>query len=30
MRSADVIAVYDTVGVGARVLITTQPFKRAE
>ncbi|HEY5777937.1 MAG TPA: L,D-transpeptidase [Terrimicrobiaceae bacterium] len=30
MRSTDVIAVYDTVGVGARVLITTQPFKRAE
>jgi lipoprotein-anchoring transpeptidase ErfK/SrfK len=30
MRSADVIAVYDTVGVGARVLITTQPFKRVE
>ncbi len=30
MRSADVIAVYDTVGVGARVLITTKPFKRPE
>jgi lipoprotein-anchoring transpeptidase ErfK/SrfK len=30
MRSADVIAVYDTVGIGARVLITTLPFKRVE
>jgi lipoprotein-anchoring transpeptidase ErfK/SrfK len=30
MRSADVIAVYDTVGTGARVLITTMPFKRVE
>jgi lipoprotein-anchoring transpeptidase ErfK/SrfK len=26
MRSADVIALYDTVGTGARVLITTRPF----
>jgi hypothetical protein len=30
MRSADVIALYDTVGRGARVLITTRPFKRPE
>ncbi|MGB8465545.1 MAG: L,D-transpeptidase [Terrimicrobiaceae bacterium] len=30
MRSGDVIALYDTVGTGARVLITTQPFKRPE
>lgn len=30
MRSGDVIALYDTVGTGARVLITTQPFKRSE
>ena len=30
MRSEDVIALYDTVGTGARVLITTQPFKRSE
>ena len=30
MRSVDVITVYDTVGLGARVLITTRPFKRAE
>jgi lipoprotein-anchoring transpeptidase ErfK/SrfK len=30
MRSSDVIALYDTVGTGARVLITTQPFKRPE
>ena len=30
MRSGDVIALYDTVGSGARVLITTQPFKRSE
>ena len=26
MRSVDVIALYDTVGTGARVLITTRPF----
>jgi lipoprotein-anchoring transpeptidase ErfK/SrfK len=26
MRSLDVIALYDTVGTGARVIITTQPF----
>jgi lipoprotein-anchoring transpeptidase ErfK/SrfK len=30
MCSADVITVYDIVGLGARVLITTKPFKRAE
>jgi lipoprotein-anchoring transpeptidase ErfK/SrfK len=30
MRSADVISLYDTVAVGARVLITTMPFKRPE
>lgn len=30
MRSADVIIVYSTVGIGARVLITTKPFKTAE
>ena len=30
MRSADVITVYDSVGIGARVLITTKPFKRAD
>jgi lipoprotein-anchoring transpeptidase ErfK/SrfK len=30
MRSADVIALYDTVGTGARVLVTTQTFKRSE
>jgi lipoprotein-anchoring transpeptidase ErfK/SrfK len=30
MRSGDVIALYETVGTGARVLITTQPFKRGE
>ena len=30
MRSGDVIALYNTVGTGARVLITTQPFKRSE
>ena len=28
MRSADVISLYDTVGVGARVVITPMPFKR--
>jgi L,D-transpeptidase catalytic domain len=28
MRSADVIYLYDTVGVGARVVITPMPFKR--
>jgi lipoprotein-anchoring transpeptidase ErfK/SrfK len=28
MRSADVISLYDIVGVGARVVITTMPFKR--
>ena len=27
MRSADVISLYDTVGVGARVVITTMPLK---
>jgi lipoprotein-anchoring transpeptidase ErfK/SrfK len=30
MRSADVIALYDTVGTGARVLVTAQLFKRSE
>jgi lipoprotein-anchoring transpeptidase ErfK/SrfK len=30
MRSADVIALYDTVGTGARVLVTTQTFTRSE
>ena len=30
MRSADVMALYDTVGVGARVFITTQPFNQPE
>ncbi|HEY5744030.1 MAG TPA: L,D-transpeptidase [Terrimicrobiaceae bacterium] len=30
MRSTDVITVYDTVGIGARVLITTKAFKRAD
>jgi lipoprotein-anchoring transpeptidase ErfK/SrfK len=30
MRSADVIALYDTVGMGARVLVTTNPFKREQ
>jgi lipoprotein-anchoring transpeptidase ErfK/SrfK len=30
MRSADVIALYDTLGIGARVLITPQPFERTE
>jgi lipoprotein-anchoring transpeptidase ErfK/SrfK len=30
MRSGDVIALYDTVGTGARVLITTQPFNRSQ
>jgi lipoprotein-anchoring transpeptidase ErfK/SrfK len=30
MRSADVMNVYNTVGVGARVLITTKPFKVTE
>ena len=30
MRSTDVIALYDTVGVGARVFITTQPFTQSE
>jgi len=30
MRSVDVIALYDTVGIGARVLITMKPFKRSE
>jgi hypothetical protein len=30
MRSLDVIYLYDTVGVGARVLITPMPFKRDE
>ncbi|HEY5814197.1 MAG TPA: L,D-transpeptidase, partial [Terrimicrobiaceae bacterium] len=30
MRSNDVITLYDIVGVGAKVLITTKPFKRAE
>lgn len=30
MRSADVIALYDIVGTGARVLITTAPFRRPE
>jgi lipoprotein-anchoring transpeptidase ErfK/SrfK len=28
MRSADVISLYDTVGVGARVVITPMPFRR--
>jgi lipoprotein-anchoring transpeptidase ErfK/SrfK len=28
MRSADVISLYDTVGIGARVVITPMPFKR--
>jgi lipoprotein-anchoring transpeptidase ErfK/SrfK len=28
MRSTDVISLYDAVGVGARVVITTMPFKR--
>ena len=28
MRSGDVISLYETVGVGARVLITTNPLKR--
>ena len=27
MRSSDVIVIYETVGIGARVLITTKPFK---
>ena len=30
MRSPDVISLYDTVGIGARVVITTMPFKRDE
>ncbi len=30
MRSADVMNVYNTVGIGARVLITTKPFKVTE